>query len=85
MAQEVIIVEFYDITDCCEWTPLEDAKEVQARICQAVGFKLNEDILFLRLASLINDTHAGGFVVIPQGCILKRRDIKEEDEEPPRT
>jgi len=74
-------VEWLDHTTSNSWLTHDEIKKENGIKCSTLGLKISEDKDVLKLASVYeNDKpiRAGCLHIIPKGCIISRKELKEE-------
>ena len=80
MNTKVICLEWIDSAEYndAEWKTEEEAKDLKPMVIKSAGILVNEDALYITLASSINnadskvDAEYGGLISIPKFAIVKR-------------
>ena len=80
MSTKIVCIEWIDSTEYAdaEWKTEEEVKELKPMTIKTAGILVNEDDLYLTIASSINDADKGvdaqygGLISIPKFAISKR-------------
>ncbi len=76
---KIIKVEWWDTFVLNAWLDKEDADAAMPVRIASVGYLYKEDKTAIRLAGMIapKDKDANAIQVIPKGCIISRKELKE--------
>jgi hypothetical protein len=74
MKEKLLLVDWVDITTGMLWKCEGEFDEPIT--CQSIGWIHNEDKKYLRLIATRSGEETCQRIVIPKGCILKRKEIK---------
>lgn len=83
---KIVEVKWQDVMVYSDRVPLSKAIEAKCSVCRTTGFAIYEDNMCIILAQSLqyipgfSEICTSEYAVIPNGCIISRKELQENDE-----